>query len=148
MPGTPLATRIPPLRAVVAEANIAYGPHPAGQVLLVGLALTLAAALSWAGRRDRLRQSAGFDVTLYAGGAAIVAALAFAFNLTDDWLPETWTFWQVALGFVAGCAALGVLRASLSRAGLSRPSLSRIRLALDVACAIGLALPLVAGLTV
>ncbi len=138
-----LATRIPPLRAVVAEADVAYGPHPAGQVLLVCLALTLAAALSWAGRRNRLRQGAGFDVMLYAGGGAMVAALAFAFNLTDDWLPETWTFWQVALGFVAGCAALGLLRASLSRA-----SLSRTRLALDVACAVGLALPLMAGLTV
>ena len=138
-----LATRIPPLRAVVAEADIAYGPHPAGQVLLACLALTLAAALSWAGRRDRLRRSAGFGVALYAGGASIVAALAFAFNLTDDWLPDTWAFWQVALGLVAGCAALGLLRASLSRA-----SLPRVKLALDVACAIGLALPLVAGLTV
>ncbi len=116
-----LATSIPPLRAVTAEADIAYGPHPAGQVLLVCLALTLAAALSWAGRRDRLRQGPGFDVALYAGWAAIVAAVAFAFNLADDWLPETWAFWQAALGFVAGGAALGLLRSQLRQGSALYP---------------------------
>ena len=137
-----LATRIPPLRAVTAEANIAYGPHPAGQVLLVCLALTLAAALSWAGRRQALRRGAG-DVALYAGGAAAVAALAFAFNLTDDWLPDTWAFWQAALGFVAAAAVLGLLRASLPHASLPRPRRARA-----MAWTVCLALPLLAGLAI
>ncbi len=45
----------------------------------------------------------------------IVAALLFAFNLTDSWLPDDWAFWQAAAGFVAAGAALGLLRGVLPR---------------------------------
>ena len=133
-----LATRIDPVRALKLELNVAYGPHPAGQVLLVCLCLTVAASLFWASHRERLRRSAGFDVALYGGGALIAAALAFAFNLTDDWLPEDWMFWQAAACFVPALALLGLLRRVLPRG----------RLVLDVICAVVLLLPIVAGFAV
>ena len=133
-----LATRIAPIRALRMELNISYGPHPAGQVLLVGLCLTIATALFWANHRERLRRSIGYDVALYGGGALMAACLAFAFSLTDDWLPDDWTFWQAAGCFVVALAMLGLLRRVLSRG----------RLVLDVLCAVALLLPIVAGLAV
>ncbi len=131
-----LATRIDPMRALAAEFDLSYGPHPAGQVLLLCLCIALATALFWANHRERLRQSAGFDVALYGGGALMAVALAFAFNLTDDWLPDELPFWQAAAGFVAALALLGLLRRVLPRG----------RRVLDVACGVVLALPIVAGL--
>ena len=133
-----LATRIDPWRAVKAELDISYGPHPAGQVALIGLCIAIATTLFWARHRETLRRTLAYNVALYAGGAVIVAALAFAFNLTDDWLPDDWAFWQAALGFVVGAAVLGSLRRVMPRQ----------RRVLDVACAIALLLPLVVGLTV
>ncbi len=133
-----LATRIDPVRALRAELNVSYGPHPAGQVLLIGLCLAIATGLSWAQHRERLRQTGLFHVALYGGGALIAAALAFAFNLTDDWLPDDWMVWQAAGVFVAALAALGLLRRALPRG----------RVALDVICAAILLLPIVAGLAV
>lgn len=133
-----LATRIDPLRPIKAEFDLGYGPHPAGQVLLVGLCLAVATGLFWAQHRDWLRQTLGFNVALYAGGAAIVVALVYAFNLTDGWLPDDWAFWQVAAGFVAVAALLGGVRRVVPRH----------RRWLDVACGIALALPLVTGLAV
>ena len=133
-----LETRINPLRALTAELDVSYGLHPAGQVLIIGLCLTIATALFWAQHRDRLRGTLGFNVALYAGGAAMVAAIVFAFSLADDWLPDDWMFWQVALAFVAGAAVLGSLRRVLPRQ----------RRLLDVVCALALLLPLVVGLTV
>ncbi len=131
-----LATRIAPSRALLAELDVAYGPHPAGQVLLVCLSVAVAVALSWAQHRERLRRTVAFDVALYGGGASITAALAFAFGLADDWLPDSLPFWQGACAFVAAMAMLGLLR----------PVLTRRRRVLDVACAALLVLPLVAGL--
>ncbi len=133
-----LETRIDPLRPLLAELDWSYGPHPAGQVLLIGLSLAIATALFWAQHRERLRQSLGFNIALYAGGAVIVAALAFSFSLTDDWLPENWEFWQAALAFVAGAALLGSVRRVVPRQ----------RRLLDAACCVALLLPLVVGLTV
>ena len=133
-----LATRINPVRSLTAELDLSYGPHPAGQVLLIGLCLAVATALFWAQHRDRLRRTLGFNVALYAGGAAMVAALVFAFNLADDWLPDDWMFWQVALAFVASAALLGSLRRVLPQG----------RRVLDIVCAAVLLLPLVVGLTV
>ena len=133
-----LATRINPVRSLTAELDLSYGPHPAGQVLLIGLCLAVATALFWAQHRDRLRRTLGFNVALYAGGAAMVAALVFAFNLADDWLPDNWMFWQVALAFVASAALLGSLRRVLPQG----------RRVLDIVCAAVLLLPLVVGLTV
>ncbi len=48
-----LATHVLPLKPVAEELDVAYGPHPAGQVLLVGIGLTIAAALFWAQHRER-----------------------------------------------------------------------------------------------
>ena len=133
-----LETRINPLRSLTAELDVSYGPHPAGQMLLLGLCLAIATALFWAQHRDRLRRTLGFNVALYAGGAAIVAAVTFAFSLADDWLPDDWMFWQVALAFMAGAAMLGGLRRIMPRQ----------RRVLDTVCVVALLLPLVVGLTV
>ena len=131
-----LATRIAPMRVLRTETDLAYGPHPVGQVLVLCLAFSIATALFWARHRERLRQSIGFDVALYAGGAAIVAAVMYAFDLTDAWLPDDWAFWQAACGFVLAGALLGLLRGVL-------PRQQRV---LDVVCTVVVLLPLVAGL--
>ena len=133
-----LETRINPMRPLLAELDLSYGPHPAGQVLLIGICLAIATSLFWAQHRDRIRRTLGFNIALYAGGAAMVAAMVFAFNLADDWLPDDWPFWQASLAFVAGAAVLGSARRMVTRQ----------RRLLDVACAIMLLLPLVAGLAV
>ena len=131
-----LGTKVDPTRVLLAEADIAYGLHPAGQVLVAGLCMTVATALFWAMHRERLRATLAFDMALYAGGASIVAALSFAFSLTDHWLPDDWVFWPLAAGFVAGAALLG----------LGRWWLPRRRRWLDGAVGACLALPLLAGL--
>ncbi len=131
-----LETRIDPLRPLKAELDISYGPHPVAQVLLIGICLSIATGLFWARNRDRLRDTLAFNIALYAGGAAIVAALAFSFSLTDDWLPDDWQFWQAALGFVVGAAVFGGVRWTI-------PPLHRV---LDVICVIALLVPLAAGL--
>ncbi len=132
-----LATRIDPMRVLRTETDLAYGPHPMGQVFLVGLCMAIATALFWARHRERLRQSIGFDVALYAGGAVIASALLFAFNLTDSWLPDDWTFWQAAGCLVVAGVLLGLLRAML-------PRQQRM---LDAVCTLAVLLPLIAGLT-
>ena len=131
-----LATHIAPSKPVLAELNVTYGPHPAVQVLLLGVGLAIAAGLFWAQHRERLRQTLVFDIALYAGGALIATCLACAFSLTDDVLPDDWSFWPTAAWFVAGAGVLGVARWWLPRR----------RLALDVVCAVCLAGPLVWGL--
>ena len=78
-----LATKVNPLRVLSAETNLDYGPHPAGQVFLVGLCMAVATALFWASHREKLRRTIWFDVALYGGGAVIVSAVLYAFNLTD-----------------------------------------------------------------
>ncbi len=130
-------TRIDPAKPIRAELDISYGPHPAGQVLLIGISFAIATALFWARNRGRLRETLAFNIALYAGGAVITAALAFAFNLTDDWLPDNWEFWQVAVAFIAGAALLGGLRRALRRP-----------LVLDWVCGAVLLAPLVAGLAI
>ncbi len=131
-------TNIDPARVLIGEADIAFGPHAAGQVLIIGLCLTVAASLFWAAHRERLRTSVLFDMALYAGGALIVAGLSFCFSLTDDWLPDDWVFWHAALGFVAAAGLVGIGRWLLPRG-------HRV---LDGAIAACLALPLLVGLAV
>lgn len=132
-----LGTKIDPLRVMRAEADLTFGLHPAGQVLMVGGCVTLAAGLFWASRRETLRQSAWFSMALYASGAVMVAGVLFAFSLTDDWLPDAWDFWTTAGCFVAAAGLLG-----LGRWGL--PAGHRF---MDGAIAACLLLPLVLGAT-
>lgn len=136
-----LATKIDPARPVAAELDWSFGPHPAGQVLILGLSMAVAAALGWAAQRQRLQATLAFDVALYAGGALIVAAVAYAFALTDDWLPASWTIWQAAAMFVAAAAALGVARWAIRRWGAARA-----RPIMDGVCVACLLAPLIAGL--
>lgn len=131
-----LGTKVDPLRVLRAETDVAYGLHPAGQVLVVGLCMTVAVTLFWAMQRERLRATLAFDMALYAGGALIVAGLSFAFSLTDGWLPDAWGFWQATAGFVAAAALLGIGRWWL-------PAGRRL---LDGAIGACLLLPLLAGL--
>ncbi len=131
-----LGTRIDPLKVLHAEADLDYGPHPAGQVLLICLCMAVATALFWASHRERLRTTVWFDVALYCGGALIVSAVLFAFNLTDTWLPDDWVIWQAASGFILAGALLGLLRSVLPR---------RHR-AVDALCTMVILLPLLAGL--
>ena len=130
-------TRIDPVKVLRSELDIRYGPHAVGQMLLIGICLAIATGLFWARHRDRLRDTLGFNLALYGGGAVITAALAFAFSLTDDWLPDDWVFWHVAVGFVAGGFVIGALRRALRRP-----------LVLDWVYGAVLVLPILAGLAI
>jgi methionine sulfoxide reductase heme-binding subunit len=132
-----LGTKIAPIRPLLAELDWSYGPHPAGQVLVLGLCVTVAVSLVWARQRERLRDTLVFDIALYAGGAMIVAGIAFTFSLADAWLPDDWSFWQAAAGFVLLAGALGVARWWL-------PGGRRV---MDGVCAACLLAPLAVGLT-
>ena len=131
-----LGTKIDPMKPLLAELDWSFGPHPAGQVLVLGLCMAVATALAWAAQRERWRARLMYDVALYAGGAAMAAGVAFTFMLTDAWLPDDWTVWQAAGMFIAGAGALGVARWAVPPG----------RLALDVLLLLGLAAPVVAGL--
>ena len=135
-----LGTRIDPAKVLRAEANLDYGPHPAGQVFLICLCMAVATALFWASHREKLRQAIWFDVALFAGGAVIVSAVLYAFSLTDSWLPDDWVIWQASAGFIVLGALLGLLRGVLPR---RRPWQQRF---VDVTCTAVILLPLVAGL--
>ena len=135
-----LGTNIGFERPLLAELNVAYGPQPAGQVLLVGVCLAIATGLFWARHRDRWHRSVGFHLALYGGGAVMVVLLTFAFSLADDWLPPAWSFWPTAGWFVAAVTIAGVLRSGLAgRAALGR-------LVLDAVCVAVLVAPMAAGL--
>jgi hypothetical protein len=134
-----LGTNVGFLRPASAELNVAYGPQPAGQVLLAGLCLAIGTALFWARHRAVWQRTLAFHVALYGGAALIAAMLAFAFSLTDDWLPDDWPFWQAAGGFVAGAVVLGLVRWLLPAQAVSR----RV---LDALCVVLLAAPIAAGL--
>ena len=135
-----LGTNIGFKRPLLAELNVAFGPQPAGQVLLIGLCLTVATALFWGQHRERWRRSFAFHMALYGGGALIAVLLTFAFSLADDWLPPDWSFWPTAGWFVAAAASVGMLRWALS--GRAIP----VRRVLDAVCVIVLLAPLAAGL--
>jgi sulfoxide reductase heme-binding subunit YedZ len=131
------ATNIGPRRPLLAETDVSFGPHPAGQVMLICLCLTIATGFFWAQQRDRWRQAPAFQAAWYAGGAIIVALLCFAFSLTDDWLPDSWPFWPTAGAFVAGAVVLGAVRYWVP---------ARLNRGLDAVCFVVLVLPIVAGL--
>ena len=131
-----LATKIDPAKVLRTEVNLEYGPHPAGQVFLVALCLSIATALFWARHREALRSSVWFDMALYAGGATIVSCVLYAFNLTESWLPDDLTVGQAAAGFIVAGALLGLLRRALPRQ----------QRWVDAVCTVVVLLPLVAGL--
>jgi len=106
-----LATHIPPARVVGAELALEFGPHAAGQVLMLGLVAALAAAL----RRVALREArpAALDPVLYAGGAVVALALVWTLGLSGDAVPDSLAAWVVALAWVGLGVLLGVARAGL-----------------------------------
>ncbi len=106
-----LATHIPPARVLGAELALGFGPHPAGQVLMLGLVAALAAAL----RRVALREArpAALDPVLYAGGAVAALALVWTLGLGGDAVPDSLAAWVVALAWVGLGVLLGVARAGL-----------------------------------
>ncbi len=106
-----LATHIPPGRVLGAELSLDFGPHPAGQVLMLGLVATLATAL----RRLALREPRPplADPVLYAGTALAALALVWTFGLGGDAQPDSPAAWVVALAWVGIGALLGTARAGL-----------------------------------
>ena len=106
-----LATHIPPARVLGAELALDFGPHPAGQVLALGLVATLAVAL----RRLALREPRppARDPVLYAGAALAALALVWTFALGGDAQPDSPPAWVVALAWIGLGALLGTARAGL-----------------------------------
>ena len=135
-----LGTNIGPKRPLLAELHVAYGPQPAGQVLLVGVCLAMLTGLFWAQHRERWRRSFAFHMALYGGGALVAVLLSFAFSLADDWLPPDWSFWPASGWFVAAVAACGLLRWALTQHAASA------RWLLDAVCLVVVAMPVAAGL--
>ena len=81
-----LGTRIDPMRVLRAEVDLAYGLHPAGLVLVWGLAVAALTEL----RRISLGafgQTLGFSVLLFASGAFLDDAARFVFGLGVDDAP-------------------------------------------------------------
>ncbi len=99
------ATRIPPARVLWAELDLAFGPRPAGQVLLLGAA-ALGTLLV---RRAQLAAPplpARLAVTV--GAVLLAALLVYAFGITWDALPDALPDWGT-LGIAAVLAGgLGV----------------------------------------
>ncbi|MGI4975333.1 MAG: sulfite oxidase heme-binding subunit YedZ [Janthinobacterium lividum] len=106
-----LATHIPPARVLGAELALGFGPHPAGQVLVLGLVASLAVAL----RRLALREPrpATLDPVLYAGAALATLALVWCFALGGDAQPDSLPPWVAAFAWVGLGALLGTARARL-----------------------------------
>ena len=132
-----LATKANPTRVLLAELDWSFGPHSAGQVLLICLCLALVTTLYWAGQRDRFRTASWFGAAAYGVGSAVAVTILYAFNLTDAWLPDSWEFWQLAVALLLSGLILGRLRTALPR---------RQRW-LDAACAVAVFVPVMAGLT-
>ena len=106
-----LATHIPPARVLGAELSLEFGPHPAGQVLMLGLVAALAAAR----RRAALREARprALDPVLYAGGAVVSLALVWTLSLGGDAEPDAPAAWVMALAWVGLGVLLGLARAGL-----------------------------------
>ena len=110
-----LATHIPPARVLGAELSLGFGPHPAGQVLMLGLVAALAVALRRAALREAPWQagSPALDPVLYAGGAVVSLALVWTLSLGGDAEPDVPAAWVMALAWVGLGVLLGVARAGL-----------------------------------
>lgn len=103
-------TRINPMKVLTGEFDIAFGLHPAGQVLLLGLLAVAAAEL----RRMSMAAfgaTIGYAILIYGlGGLAVAGVSLFLGWTTDLILPETWSFDAAVGALVALLAALGALR--------------------------------------
>ncbi len=101
-----LATRIPPLRVLRAEAELSFGPHPAGQVLVLGV-LAAGAVLARAVQREGSALAGRLAVTLgaVAGGTLLVWGWGLTVSALPDALPD-WGTLGLALA-LAVVVALG-----------------------------------------
>jgi len=99
-------THINPMRVVISETDIAFGLHPAGQVLMLGLVATALAEV----RRLALGQAGGtllFTMAIFALGAFLDDVMALFLGWSyDDILPDDTTpalfdvFWMVLLSLI------------------------------------------------
>ena len=99
-------TRINPMKVVLAEADIAFGLHPAGQVLLLGLVATAVSELRRIGTTD-VGGTLLFTTAVYAMGAFVDDLAAFMMGWSyDDIIPEgadqtlSDLYWVVILGLM------------------------------------------------
>lgn len=108
-------TRIDPGRVLRGEFNLTFGVHPAGLVLVLGLAAAAALEVRNLGQ-GRLGQGATFTVLLYSAGALVFPAVCLVMGWPlDDVVPDgvlpdgVSPVWLLAAG-VALFALLGVGR--------------------------------------
>ena len=102
-------THVDPVRVIRGEFDIGYGLHPAGQVLLLGLAVTASALL----RQLALRFGSTllFTVAVYGLGALLFdAAMLFLSVDLDDAFPDGPSPWVLDIGWIAAFAVLGAMR--------------------------------------
>jgi sulfoxide reductase heme-binding subunit YedZ len=102
-------THIDPMRVLRSELDVAFGLHPVGQVLALGL-LVLAAVQVRAWSQGRAGQFATFWVALFAATAWVddVATFIFGFEVFGDddaglgwlWADGVWAVLLGVLGFV------------------------------------------------
>jgi len=81
-------TKIDPMRVLRGEFDLAFGVHPAGLVLVLGLAVALAAWVRGLGQ-GAFGARPAYTVLLYAGGALLAPAVCWTLGWgLDDVLPE------------------------------------------------------------
>ena len=122
-------TRIDPMKILRSEIDVAWGLHPAGQVLALGLIVTVAAELR---RLGLTAFGAGplFTILVYAIGALVPDATAFFFGWTaDDPAPGALPPYALDGVWLALFALLG-----LARWRLGQPSQRRWCDAFWIAC--------------
>ena len=105
-----LGTRIDPMKVVLSETDIAFGLHPAGQVLLAGLVATVCVLLKQASA-TRFGAAPIFTMLIYALGALTGELVAFAMGWSqDDVTPSGFNLGGIDLLWVALLAVLGLAR--------------------------------------
>ncbi len=99
-------TRIDPMRVLRGEFDVTFGVHPAGLVLVLGLAAALAVEVRTIGQRA-FGQRPAYTVLVYALGALAAPAAALTLGWSaDDLLPDSVApVWPV----MAGVALFGLL---------------------------------------
>ncbi len=108
-----LATHIPPGRVLGGELDLDYGPHPAGQILMLGLAVLLAVVLRRVTLAPDSRSGpalAARDAAFSSGAALLMLLVVWTFSLGGDSLPDQPAGWVLALAWLALGAAAGMAR--------------------------------------